>query len=189
MYEKLSRFSFDEISTCKDRFSKNLLQKLNEWIEKRIVLKENDTTYLPDEIKSSFENSFNSLSQTTKQNELKNELDKLDDFDGDCTNIQNQNLILGDNIFNNIINLYNRFKNDKDCTILIEEYIYNKTASIVNNVNKAIRETNHQSFLNDVVLVCKINIELSPIVEKNSVVKNYIEQTEKKMFNCSERSI
>ncbi len=60
MYEKLSRLSFDKISTCIDMFSTNLLQNLNEWIEKGIVLKENETTYLPYEIKSSLEISFNS---------------------------------------------------------------------------------------------------------------------------------
>ena len=80
MYEKLSRLSFDKISTCIDMFSTNLLQNLNEWIEKGIVLKENETTYLPYEIKSSLEISFNSFNQTTKLNELKKELANLDDL-------------------------------------------------------------------------------------------------------------
>ena len=148
-------------------------------------MKENDMAYLPDEIKSEFNNSFNSLNRTTKQNELKEELEKIDDFDVDCAKMENENLILGDNIFKNIINLYNKYKNFTDCVILIGEYIQNKTIAIVNNINKAIRETNHQSFLNNIVLICTINIELGSIV--NSIEKNYIEQTERECLNTARK--
>jgi hypothetical protein len=148
-----------------------------------MFLKDSDMAYLPDEIKSEFENSFNSLDRTTKQNELNKELQKLDDFDVYCIKMENENLILGDNIFNNIINLYNRYKNYTDCVILIREYIQNKTTAIINNINKAIRETNHQSFLNNCILICTTNIELSSIV--NSFEKNYIEQTERQCLNIA----
>jgi hypothetical protein len=144
-------------------------------------LKDTDAIYLPDEIKSSFENSYKLLNRTTKQNELKEKLEKLDDFDGDCAKMENENLILVDNVFKNIIKLYDKYKNDTDCVVLIEEYIQNKIKAIINNKNKALRENNHQNFLNNCVLICTINIELSPIM--NSFEQINVEQIETQCLN------
>ena len=72
-------------------------------------MNDSDMAYLPDEIKSEFKNSLHSLDRKTKQNELNKELEKLDDFDVFCTKIENENLILGDNIFNNIMNVKSIF--------------------------------------------------------------------------------
>ena len=115
--DKLSKFSFEEISESKHIFSKLILEKLNEWIQNGNVLKDTDIAYLPDHVKPSIENLHISLKRSVKQNALKQLLEKIDDFDDVCIKNKNENFILGDNLFNNIKDLYNKFRNDKDCMI------------------------------------------------------------------------
>ena len=185
--DKLSKFSFEEISESKHIFSKLILEKLNEWIQNRNVLKDTDIAYLPDHVKPSIENLHISLKRSVKQNALKQLLEKIDDFDDVCIKNKNENFILGDNLFNNIKNLYNKFRNDKDCMLMIDGYIENKILEISSHINKAFTENNIQSFLNNIELVCTINVELNPIIE-NIILKNKMEQLANKCLNIAKQT-
>ena len=122
------------------------------------------------------EKLYISLKRSTKQNALKEELEKLDDFNYLSSKKDNENFILGDNLFNNIKNLYSKYRNDDDCIYLIDEHVKNNIRVIIDNINHALKENNNQNLLNNIELFCTINIELNPIIG-NSILKNTIDQT------------
>jgi hypothetical protein len=157
-YENLCKFQFEGIDDCKNQFINELTEIVKEQEIDSLILVEDKISILPDLIHKEIKKTIKEKKHSIVQVDLIKKLQELPFKDYD---INNKDLIVGENVFANLKNLYEQYKNNDQYKGLIKEHAKQEVNEILKRIHT---NPSVEALGKNIELVLKVQEEFNSIL-------------------------